>query len=149
NPKLSQNPWWPGMTGSSKTPSVDSQMLKRPLHQPFAWPLRQTLRWDIRAMERRLAGLDVRSRRRAKALRVQVQELPHRQHVGGFAQAHGWRLAQGAGCPAEDAQHHHQPRYRPMLGPLLTETEHLAGLARVAMTVTAIGALDEGSIDMR
>src|SRR6266850_1758783 len=79
------------MIGLSEAAGVHSQMLKRPLYQPFLRPLHQ----------------------------------------------------------AEDAQHHHQPRYGPMLRPLFTEAEHLAGLARVAVAITTVSAFNEGSIDMR
>src|SRR5437899_9866724 len=141
-------PWWPEMIGLTKATCVHFQMLKRSLYQPFLRPLHQALWRDVRRMERRAPRADMGLRGWAKALRPQVQELADRQHVGGFAQAHCWSLPQRARHPAEDAQHHHQPRYGPMLGPLFTEAEHLTSFARVAVASTTVSALTEGGINM-
>src|SRR5215475_551273 len=123
-------------------------MLKRPLYQPFTRPVHQTLRGHLRAVKRGGSCSDISPRRRVKALWPQVQKFPDRQDVPGFAQDHRWGLAQGAWHPAEEAQHHHQPRHGPMLGPLFTKAEDLACFARITMAVAAMGPFDEGSIDV-
>src|SRR5215510_2754392 len=136
------------MAGLSKTSRIHPQMMIRALHQPFVRPLCQALGSDVRTMNRRVTRAPVPPCRRAKAQGPQLQNLPDRQDVGGFAQDHGGGLAQGAGDPTENAQHRYQPRHRPMLRAVFTETEYLTGLTRVAVAVTTVRPLNEGRVDL-